>query len=102
MIPRSEQGEQRRGYGTHSAGGHDAVLAPLECREALLQMPRSGTVLPCVLKLVQVLPGEDFQELLDIGGKLIGVGHVNGSPDRASIRIDSLARVDTGGSQTPI
>ncbi len=64
-------------------------------------MPGSGTVFPRVLKLVQVVPGEDLQQLLDIGGELVGIGHVNGSPDRAGIGVDSLACVNTGRIQAP-
>ena len=101
VIAGIEQREERGGDGAHPAGGHDAVFAPLERREALLQMPGCGTVLPRVLELVEVVPGEDLQQLIDIGGELIGIGHVNGSPDRTGIAVDSLACVNTGRIQAP-
>ena len=48
-----------------------------------------------VLELVQMVPGKDLQQILDIGGEFIGVGHMNRSAQRLGLRINTLSGMYT-------
>ena len=90
MVAGIEQGEKDCRDCAHTTGCHHAIFTLLEGRQTCFQITRCGAVLAGVLKFIEVIPGENFEQFFDIDGQLVGIGHVNRAPQRAGLLIDAF------------